>query len=452
MNNKQSFLEKENISKLLIRLSSPAAIGMLVMMLYSAVDMFFVGRYIGVKAIVALSFIMPIGFLIPAIGMSIGIGGASLVSRSLGANKFEFSKEVLGNIVSLTIVACSVFSVLAFSFSDAILELLGVSENVFPLTKEYYMITLFGFPFLGIMMSLNNILRAEGKALHSMWFMVASAVLNVILDLLFIVYLDLGLAGAAIATVIAQVVPALYLLIYYFKNKNLNIQLKYLAFKSSIIKEIVSVGASSLARQSTSTLVAIVLNRGLVHYGNDNAVAVYGILNRIIMFVYFPIIGLVQGFLPIAGFNYGARNFDRLKEVLKVSIIWSFGVGVISSILLFSFSHALFNLFTNDSKIIDIGAGALKIIMTFFSLVSIQIIVSSYFQAIGDAKSSFLLTISRQVFFLIPLALLLPSFFGLKGLWIAFPIADFLSIVLTLVYFFPEWIKLKRYIREEEFV
>ena len=452
MKTNKSFLENENINKLLIKLSTPAAIGMLVMMLYSAIDMFFVGRYVGVNAITGLSFIMPIGFLIPAVGMAIGIGGASLVSRKLGEKNYEQANESLGNIVSLTVLICTFCSLLAFGFKEEVLDILGTTENVRSLTKEYYLITLIGFPFLGIMMSLNNILRAEGKAVHSMWFMISSALLNVILDIVFIIWMKQGLAGAAIATVISQVIPAIYLLYYYLKNKTLRIKRDYLKINKEISKEIFGIGISSFARQTSATLVAIVLNRGLIQYGNDSYVAVYGILNRIIMFVYFPVIGLIQGFLPIAGYNYGAKNYVRLMESLKTATIWSFIIGILSSILLVIFSESLFGIFTEDNEIITVGSEALEIIIIFYALVSVQVMTASYFQAIGNAKSSFILTMSRQVLFLIPLALLLPMHYGLKGLWLAFPISDFLSILLTLFYFLPEWVKLKKRITNQEYV
>ena len=432
------------ISSLLKEQAIPASIGILVMSIYGIIDTIFVGQYVGSIAIAAITVIMPITFLIGSIGMSIGIGGSSIISRALGESDTSKAFKVFGNQVSLIFIFCTLAMIGGWWYQDAILQLFGGKGDILPVAREYFTIILPAVPFLAWAMMCNTVIRAEGQPKIAMITMLVPALVNLILDPILIVYFKMGIAGAAWATTFGYISSGLFTIWYFvFGKSTLKIKTQNLSLNGSIVKEIFSLGGVTLARQGIISVLAIVLNNTLFSYGGALAISIYGIIQRIMMFANFPVIGITQGFLPIAGYNYGAKNWDRVKETIKLSIKSGtiIAVGLFACILLFAPQIA--RIFTNEQDLIQQAAPALRISFLATPLILLQLIGSAYFQAIGKAIPALFLTLTKQGFCLIPLLIFLPPIFGLNGIWISFPIADVLAASICFIY-------LRKGIREME--
>jgi putative MATE family efflux protein len=439
MSSKSATLGTEKISKLLAQQAIPAAIGFALMSINMVVDTVFVGKYIGNLAIGAISIVTPIAFLMSSFGMSIGIGGSSIVSRAFGAGDKEKAQVAFNNQISLAMLVISFFAIVSFVFMDPILSAFGTEGDLIEPTNTYYFITMMGVPFLSLAMTGNNNLRAEGKAKQAMMVLLIPSILNMILDAIFIVYLDWGMEGAAWATAISYFSSGAYIVFYFLSGKTeLKILPKYFKFQKKIVNEIVSLGSISVLRQGSISLLTIVLNHSLLKYGEisgiggENAISVYGIINRISMMAFFPLIGIAQGLVPIAGYNYGAKQYDRVKEVIELSNKIGLIIGVVlcSSILLSSSYIPKWFLNESDWDLVPPAADAIFFIFMASFLVVFQLVGASYYQALGKAKPALLLTLTKQLFLLVPISLTLPLFFGLNGIWYAFPLADLLSAAI----------------------
>jgi putative MATE family efflux protein len=436
-------LGTQPIKKLLKQQAIPAAIGFMVMSIYMVVDTIFVGRWVGPMAIGAITVVMPISFLISSIGMAIGVGGASVISRALGRDDHEHGQLTFGNQITLTVGLSIFFVLLGFFFEDEILYVFGAKGAILGPAKTYFSILLIGIPFLAWAMMSNPNIRAEGQAKMAMFTLLIPAVLNLILDPIFIIVFDWGLAGAAWATTISYICSALYTLLFFLRGKGeLKIRPKNFKLKVPLVKEIAAIGGITLVRQGSVSILAIVVIHALSKYGEqttiggENAVAIYGIINRLAMFAFFPIIGITQGFLPIAGFNYGAKLHTRVKEVIKVSLIWGTVIASGIYVLIIVFAKEIVMIFTSDQILLDETPMPLIWIFLATPLVTVQLVGSGYFQAIGKAVPAMLLTLTKQGFFLVPLILILPGVAGLgiDGIWYAFPIADVLAATVTYWY------------------
>ncbi len=427
-------LGTDSIGSLLFKQALPASMGFMAMSVYMLVDTIFVGKYVGFVGIGAVAVVMPITFLISSIGMGIGIGGASIVSRALGDKNYAKAFRSFGNQISLTLLLSAIIFVLGLIFSEEILRLFGAKGDILPYAKRYFNIILPGIPFLAWAMMSNNNLRAEGRAKMAMLVLLVSSIMNVILDYIFIVIYDFGIEGAAWATTISYVCAAMVSIVYFGSGKSeLKITKLDLRFDNTVLREISSIGGVTILRQGSISLLAIVLNYNLFKYGTidgiggEQAISSYGIVNRMAMFVFFPIIGITQGFMPIAGYNYGAQNFTRVKETIRTSIIWGGAIASIICILLLSFSESVVLLFTNDETLLKETPKAIFWIFLASPLIIVQILSSTYYQAIGKALPALMLTLTKQFFFLVPFVLLLPFVMGLNGLWVAFTLSDVLS-------------------------
>ncbi len=428
-------LGTESMPRLVIKQSVPAAIGFLIMSIYSIVDTIFVGRFIGTLAIGAITVVMPISFLISSIGMAIGVGGASMISRALGSNDRKRVLKTFGNMINATLHFSALLVLIGFIFEDQILIMFGGKGEILPYAKEYFRVLLFGVPFLAWAMMANNVIRAQGKPKVAMLTMVIPAVINTILDPLFIIVFDMGLAGAAWATTISYIISALYTLVYFVKGKSeIRIVGKYFKLDFAIIKEILSIGSITLARQGSISVLIVVLNHSLFQHAGEMGIAVYGVVNRVMMFALFPVIGISQGFLPIAGYNYGARNISRVKDSINISIKYSTIMAATILLFVLLFSETIVSTFTTDQHLIKNSSHAMIWIFLMMPLIAVQMVGSGYFQAIGKTLPALLLTLTKQGFFLIPLVLVLPQTFGLDGIWYSFPIADLLSAAVTWVF------------------
>jgi len=429
-----SQLGTESINKLLVSQSVPASVGILVMSIYMIVDTIFVGQWVGSLAIAAITVVLPITFLISSVGMSIGVGGGSIISRSLGAGNIEKANKTFGNQITMVVVLIFLTVVPGYYFDEEILLFFGAQGNIMEPAREYYHIILLGVPFLAPAMTGNNIIRAQGFPKVAMNIMLVPAIANIILDPIFIYVLDWGLAGAAWATSISYFLSFSYA-VYFLSSKKseLVIGMDHLRLDRDIVKEINSLGLVTLARQGAVSLLSIVLNHSLFKYGGEIYISVYGIINRILMFVLFPVIGLAQGMLPIAGFNYGAGQFDRVKEVIKKAILYGSGIAAVIFVLILVGRTYLVNVFTNDTVLLELTPPAILIVFLVTPFIPVQLIGAAYFQAIGKVKPALILTLTRQGLFLIPLVYILPNYFGINGIWMAFPIADTLSATVTLI-------------------
>lgn len=436
-------LGDDKITRLLLKLSFPAMIGMLSMALYNLVDTIFVGRGVGTLAIGALSIIMPLQMLIFALTQTFGIGGASLISRALGEKDIKKADFAFGNLITLTFLLSASIMLIGYAFPKAVLFFFGAKGEIVPFALDYFLIILVGTPFLNYAMVLNTIIRAEGNAKTAMITMIIAAVINIILDPIFIFMLHMGVKGAAVASVIAQVIAFIYIADYFVRKKSsLHFHVGNLSLDKKITKEILAVGASSLGRHGAGSLIAALLNHVLFAYGGSLSIAVYGIINRVLRVSFMPLMGLVQGFLPIAGYNYGAKKYRRLFDLLKISGGWAILTTNLIWITLMIFAPDIIAVFSADAQLIAQGAHALRIIILVIPILGFQLIGASYFQALGKALPSFILSLSRQIFFFLPLIFILPSYWGLNGVWFTFPIADILSVILTAFLFIPELIKL----------
>jgi putative MATE family efflux protein len=427
-------LGTEKISKLLIKQAVPATIGILVMSLNMIVDTIFVGHWIGVLAIAAITVVLPIAFLISSIGMGIGIGGSSIISRALGADNSEKAFLTFGNQICLTLILSVIFVTLGIFFSVPILNLFGAKGAILPIASEYFGVIIYGVPFLAFAMMGNPVIRAEGKPKFAMYAMMVPAVINVLLDILFIKVFDWGMWGAGLATSISYASCGLYILYFFLSSKSeLKIIPKNFRLNVNIIKEIFALGGITIIRQGAVSILMIVLNYSLFKYGSEISIAVFGIINRIMMFVLSPVLGVTQGFLPVAGFNIGAEKNDRVKKTIKTSIYFGTILGTIIFIGIIIFKEEVIWIFTNDATLLENTPNAMLVVFLATPIITMQLIGSAYFQAAGKALPALILTLLKQGIFLIPLAYILPKYYGVYGVWWSFPIADVMSTLITVL-------------------
>ena len=426
-------LGTDPIPKLLTDLAVPATVGMLVMALHSVIDTIYIARGVGTIGVAAIAISFPLHMIIMALSGAVGIGGGSVVSRALGASDLEKANLAFGNILSLILSISVIGAFLGLTFLRPMLKLFGASPTIMPYAYDYLGIILYGTIFFAFSFAVNNIVRAEGNARVAMLTMIMAAVFNVILTPIFMFGFNMGMKGAAYGTILAQGLTSLYLYLYFATGKSsLSIRLRFLNPQADLIREILAVGSSAFIRQGSGSIMLIVANNLLIYYGGDLAIAVLGIIQRIMMFTLMPILGVVQGMLPLVGYNYGAKQKLRVKESIALAMKISTAIGLVAFILVMTAPRLLMMIFTTDPAVIEIGHGALRIMFALSVTVGLQMVAAGVFQALGKAKAAFVISMARQVLFLIPLLILLPQFFDLTGVWLAFPTADLLSTILVL--------------------
>ncbi len=436
-------LGEKPIAKLLVQQAAPASIGILVMSLNILIDTIFVGNWIGSTAIAAINVVLPVSFFIAALGMAIGIGGASIISRALGANNHKKAVKTFGNQISLTLLLTISLVIIGLVFVDSLIPAFGGKGDIFEPAKIYYTIVLYGVPFLALCMMGNTVIRAEGKPKFAMIAMIIPSVGNLLLDYIFINQMGLGMWGAAWASTASYFFCFAYVFWFFIsKNSELKIRLPDFQLHKTIISEIGSLGFVTLARQAVVSIIYLLMNNILFDLGGEDSVAIYAIIGRMLMFALFPVLGVTQGFLPIAGFNYGAQKYHRVKKSINTAILYACGLGLLVFGGIMLFAEEIVEIFTQNPKIIAETPNAMRWVFAATPIVAIQLIGAAYYQAVGKAIPALLLTLSRQGFFFIPLILILPGYFGEIGVWISFPIADLLSTLLT-AYFLNREIRLK---------
>jgi len=402
--------------------------------LYNLVDTIFVGRGVGSLAIGALAIAFPLQMLNVAIAQTIGIGAGSAVSRSLGAGKVNRAKCVVGNSFFCVIVLSLMVSAIGLTFTDQILIFFGATQTILPYARDYVVVLLWGLTFFSFAISSNNLIRAEGNARVAMISMLIGALLNIILDPLFIFGLKLGIQGAALATITAQFCSFLYILYYiYGKETSLKIELRHMNPDLSIIREIITVGLPSFARLASGSISTLLVNQSLRFYGGDLAIIILGVIIKITRFLFMPMFGVVQGMQPIAGYNYGARQYERVFEVLNLTIKILFFISTFLCLIMILWPAKVINVFTNDLQVIQTGIPVMRIILFSIPVLSIQMTGATLFQALGKAMPAMVFSLLRRVLLFIPLIIILPRFFqlGLLGIWISYPIADIFSAIIT---------------------
>ncbi|RAM58832.1 multidrug transporter MatE [Mesotoga sp. SC_3PWM13N19] len=432
-------LGEERIGRLLLSLSLPATIGMLVQAMYNFVDTIYVGRGVGSMGIAGISISFPVQIFVMAFAQMFGIGGASVISRALGEKNHEKARRAAGNVMAFSIAFGLAMTLLGYFFIDQLLIMLGASEAIIPYAREYLSIILLGSVFFSFGMTMSHVIRAEGKPKIAMAAMLISAVLNIILDPIFIFTLNMGIRGAALATVLSQAITSIYILFYVTSGKSLlRISLASLLPEWTILKETVSVGLSAFSRQVAGSVLAVVMNNSLVFYGGDIAVAVYGIINRLLMVFIMPMFGVNQGFLPIVGYNYGAKKMRRARESVKLASTVTTLIALFSAIIMFFFARQLISIFSDEIELIEPTISALRIVILAIPTIGIQVIASGMFQALGKAIPALFLSLLRQIIILIPLILVIPRFLGINGIWISFPLADLIAFAISLVFYLRE--------------
>ncbi|MGB0978241.1 MAG: MATE family efflux transporter [Croceimicrobium sp.] len=430
-NSKRSFGE-EPLGELLRKQAIPAAVGILVMSIYGIVDTLYVGRYVGAMGIGAITVNMPITFLISSIGMAIGIGGSSVLSRAMGEGSDGKVQRIFGNMLFLTLTLSLFFVIVASFFQIPILNLFGGKGEVLSPALQYFRILLPSVPALAWAMMSNNVIRAEGHPRRAMYTMIVPAILNLILDPIFIVVFEMGIEGAALATTISYFGSALYTASFFLWGPSeMSLTWSCIRPSKSIMTEIGKLGSVTMARQGTISVLSIVLNNSLFAFGGEMALASYGIISRLLMFVNFPVLGITQGYVPILGYNYGAKFYERVSQLSRLAFYWATGIACGIFILLMIFTRPLVALFTEDIALIERTVPALRWVFAANPFLATSFLGSAYFQAIGQARRALILGLSKQGFFLIPLILILPQVVGVDGIWWSFPIADFGAAILS---------------------
>lgn len=428
-------LGTEPIPKLLAGLSVPAMVGMLVMALYNAVDAIFIARSVGTIGVAAISIAFPVQMIVMALAGAIGIGGASIVARRLGAGRSDEANQVFGQVISLVLVVSGLFALVAFILLDPLLILFGASEALLPYARDYLGIILYGTIFFAFGFSMNNIIRSEGNAKVAMGTMIVAAGLNLLITPLFIFGFGWGIKGAAGATVVAQALTVFYVA-YYFRSgrSSLTFRPAYLRLNFSVLKEIVSIGSSAFFHQVAGSLIFVVANHVLISQGGETALAVFGIIHRIVMFTILPMLAIMQGVTPIVGYNYGAKHYDRVSAAIKLAYKVAWWMGLAVFLLVMIFPRQLLAIFTSDPQVIEMGTKALRLMFALCMTIGIQMVTGGVFQALGKARAALILALARQVLFLIPFLLILPLLLGLTGVWLAYPLSDLIGFLIGLVY------------------
>lgn len=427
MDNRQATLElgTKPVGKLLMQYALPAIIAMTASSLYNMIDSIFIGQGVGPLAISGLAITFPLMNLSAAFGAAVGIGSSTCISVKLGQKDYRMAERIFGNSVTLNVIIGFAFSIVALIFLDPILYFFGASDNTIVYAREYMYVILGGNIFSHMFFGMNAILRAAGKPRHAMYATIFTVVMNIVLAPIFIWGAGLGIQGAAFATILAQTMAlAWQLKLFSNKNEILHFRPGIYKMKKDIIKNIVSIGISPFSMNVCACIVVIFINTGLAHYGGDLAVGAYGIANRVAFIFVMLTMGVNQGMLPIAGYNYGAQKFDRLMRVLKYALIAGTAITTTGFLIVHIIPYQCARLFTTDPTLIKIAMRAMQINMLAYPLVGGQMVITNFFQSIGKAKISIFLSLSRQMLFLVPLLTVLPRIVGLDGVWMSLPIAD----------------------------
>lgn len=436
-------LGTEKISKLLRQYAVPAIIAMTASSLYNMVDSIFIGHGVGKFAIAGLALTFPMMNLGAAFGALAGVGASATISMLLGQKNYEMAQKVLGNVVTLNIIIGIVYTIVFLIFLDPILYFFGASENTIGYARDYMKVILYGNIITHMYLGLNAVMRSAGLPRKAMMATIYTVIINTVLDPLFIYVFDWGIKGAAWATIIAQT-SALIWITRIFSDKNLVIHFKKGIFKlkSRIVKDVISIGMSPFFMNTAACLIVILINQGLQRHGGDLAIGAYGIVNRISFVFVMIVMGLNQGMQPIAGYNFGAREFQRVDRVLKLTIFCATAIMTLGFVVAELFPRQLVMIFTTDEELIQHSISGMRIVFMMFPIIGFQMVTSNFFQSVGMAGKAIFLSLTRQLLFLLPCLLILPHFFQTNGIWMSMPVADALSSIVS---FFMLYSQIKKF-------
>lgn len=449
--NKSNPMAVGSIPSLLLKFSLPAIIGLLVNATYNIIDSMFIGRGVGDLGLAGVTVCLPVVTTFMACVMLIGMGATSLISIRLGEGRAEEAEKIIGNALMLFLIIGLSLTVFGLIFIKPILTLFGASADVLPYATDYLRIILLGSLLFAIGAGMNNFIRAEGNPKTAMNTMLIGTITNIILDYVFIFIFRWGIKGAAAATVISYGVTSTWVLYHFLAGHSLlKIRLTNLKLRKTIIGGILIVGFPTFVLQITSSIQQLILNRSLAHYGGDISLAVIGVIMSITTFLIMPAMGISQGAQPIIGFNYGAKQFGRVKDTLKLAILSATAIVTLGFIVSRIWPSQLIGLFNDNPELIALGTHGMRIFFKLIPLVGLQMISSSYFQAVGKPNQATLLGLSRQVIIFIPLLILLPRYWGLEGIWWSAPFSDLGAFLLTGAWLWHEIRQLNKTIKLHE--
>lgn len=425
-------LGTENIGKLLMQYAVPAIIAMTASSLYNMVDSIFIGHGVGTMAISGLALTFPLMNLAAAFGSLVGVGAATLISVKLGQKDYDTAQRVLGNVFVLNILLGVAFTVIVIAFLDPILYFFGGSDETVGYARDYMYIILLGNTITHLYLGLNAVLRSSGHPQKAMYATIATVIINTILDPVFIYGFGWGIRGAAIATIVAQIISLMWQLwIFSSKEELLHFHRGIFRLKRKIVFDSLAIGMSPFLMNMAACFIVILINQGLKKYGGDLAIGAFGIVNRLVFIIVMIVMGLNQGMQPIAGYNFGAKQYERVTKTLKLTIIYVTGVTTFGFIIGMLFSDTVVGIFTSDAELIELSAKGLRIVVMFFPIIGFQMVTANFFQSIGMASKAIFLSLTRQMVVLLPCLLILPRFFGAAGVWYSMPISDLLASLIA---------------------
>jgi len=433
-------LGTQPIGKLLMQYAIPAIIAMTASSIYNMVDSIFIGQGVGPLAISGLAITFPFMNLGAAFGAMVGVGASTLISVKLGQRDYGTAQTVLGNVITLNLIIGIAFSIITLMFLDPILYFFGASADTIGYARDYMLIILAGNVFSHMYFGLNAVLRASGHPQKAMYATINTVVINTLLDPLFIYVFDWGIRGAAIATIIAQVISLIWQFkILTDKNELLHLRRGIYHLQSKIVKNIIAIGLSPFCMNVASCFIVIFINKGLKEYDGDLAIGAYGIVNRLVFICVMIVMGITQGMQPIAGYNYGAQQFDRVTRVLKLSIYGATAMTTLTFLVGELLPDVAVRLFTTDEGLISRAAEGFRIVVLFFPIVGFQMVTSNFFQSIGMANKAIFLSLTRQLLFLLPCLIILPTFMGAAGIWWSMPISDLTASLVAGVLLYKQF-------------
>ena len=437
-------LGTQPIGKLLMQYAIPAIIAMTASSIYNMVDSIFIGQGVGPLAISGLAITFPFMNLGAAFGAMVGVGASTLISVKLGQRDYGTAQTVLGNVITLNLIIGIAFSIITLMFLDPILYFFGASADTIGYARDYMLIILAGNVFSHMYFGLNAVLRASGHPQKAMYATINTVVINTLLDPLFIYVFDWGIRGAAIATIIAQVISLVWQFkILTDKNELLHLRRGIYHLQSKIVKNIIAIGLSPFCMNVASCFIVIFINKGLKEYDGDLAIGAYGIVNRLVFICVMIVMGITQGMQPIAGSNYGAQQFDRVTRVLKLSIYGATAMTTLTFLVGELLPDVAVRLFTTDEGLISRAADGFRIVVLFFPIVGFQMVTSNFFQSIGMANKAIFLSLTRQLLFLLPCLIILPTFMGAAGIWWSMPISDLIASLVAGVLLYKQFQEFK---------
>ena len=435
MDNKQATLElgTKPVGQLLVQYALPAIVAMTASSLYNIIDRAFIGQVVGPEAIAGLGITFPFMNLSAAFGAAVGVGSSTCISVNLGQRNYKRAQQLLGNTITLNLIIGTLFMVVCLIFLDPILRFFGASDVTLPYAREFMQVILLGNVVTHMYFGMNAVLRAAGKPRHAMYATLFTVACNIALVIAFVWWFRWGIRGAALATVVSQSL-ALCWQMWQFSNKKEILHLKQGIYKlkKDLVRNIIAIGISPFLMQTTSCVIVIFMNNQFVHYGGDMAVGAYSIANSVVMMFFMFVMGVCQGMQPIVGYNYGAEKYDRMFRCLFYAIGCATGILLVGWALSMVFPREIARIFTTDETLMKLAAQGIKIDMLVFFVVGSQAVITNFFQCIGKVKVSIFLSLSRQLFMLLPMAYVFPLFWQLDGVWYAMPVSDFCAFAMTI--------------------